>query len=197
MKKIINNEIFIGNLEDISVDEEIKRAYSDSVSIEIDKISSYDQECSIGPQENKFRNEKIRKCYVSWLDTSKSNFIENGMRKIIQNVNNMIWNMKLENEWDGGIQFTKYIEKNDHYAWHKDFYPEDNHIKIERKISLVYCLSKKSDYNGGEFQIKLSDGSNFSTKFDCGDFIVFPSNKLHRVKPLRSGTRITMVGWYR
>ena len=134
-----------------------------------------------------------------WLKVSESNFIEVGLRKIVHNVNNMIWHMKLDEEWQADIQFTKYIGKGDHYNWHKDYYKgeELNDGITIRRISVVYCLSKKTDYTGGEFQIKTNNNGIYTTKFDYGDFIVFPSDKDHRVKPLKSGTRITMVGWYK
>ena len=66
----------------------------------------------------------------------------------------------------------------------------------DRKITVVYCLSHKSDYVGAEFQIK-TENSTYTRKFDYGDFIVFPANRIHRVKSLKSGKRITLVGWYR
>jgi PKHD-type hydroxylase len=194
-KRIITEDFFIGNLGDIEASNEILNAYMQGVGSNIDSITKYDKEASVGNYEY---NEKVRKCHISWLDVTKTTFVEVGLRKIIENVNAMIWNYDLDHEWQSGIQFTKYNGKGEHYNWHKDYYEElKGSVITLRKLSVVYCLSKKSDYTGGEFQIRTSKGGVYTTKFDYGDFIVFPSNKLHRVKPLKDGNRITMVGWYR
>ena len=33
-------------------------------------------------------------------------------------------------------------------------------------------------------------------KFDMGDCIIFPSTAIHRVRPLKSGERTVISGWY-
>lgn len=196
-KKIITEDFFIGNLGDVESTNEILNSYIKIFSKNVNDLIEIDRPGLIGSDTDEgFYVENIRKCYISWMEVSSNNFIEVGLRKTIKNVNDIIWKMKLDDEWQSGIQFTKYIGKGQHYSWHKDYYGEEIHEEI-RRISIVYCLSKKSDYIGGEFQIKKSDGKIYTIKFDFGDFIVFPSDKLHRVKPLKSGTRITMVGWYR
>lgn len=198
-KRIITEDFFIGNLGNKESPDEIRDTYFKLMGDDLYKITKYDFKGQIGENENDPINEKIRNCYVSWLNVSETNFIETGLRKIIENVNKIIWNKKLEHKWETNIQFTKYIGKGDHYNWHKDCYEEENENVSPnfRRISVVYCLSKKSDYTGGEFQIRTKNNGVYTTKFDYGDFIVFPSDKLHRVKPLKSGSRITMVGWYR
>jgi len=111
----------------------------------------------------------------------------------------MIWKMDLDHKWESDLQYTRYIGKGHHYDWHKDHYDEGiypGHSGNTRKLTMVYCLSHKEDYRGGEFQIKTSKGATYTRRFDYGDFIVFPSKILHRVKPLKSGTRTTLVGWY-
>lgn len=197
-KRIITEDFFIGNLGDVEATNEVLEAYTKSVGNNVNEISNLDTIGEVGGIEPGV-NTKLRKCSVSWLDPWKSNFISLGLQRIIENVNEMTWDIDLIHDWAGYIQFTKYIGRGEHYSWHKDYYEElDGHVNNElRKISIVYCLSNKSDYTGGEFQIKTSKGETYTTKFDLGDFIVFPSNKLHRVKPLKSGNRVTMVGWYR
>jgi PKHD-type hydroxylase len=199
-KRIITKDFFIGNLGDIKASDEIKKTYEKSLNVKVNELSNEDYSALVGDIDSPI--EKIRKCYISWIRTDNNDvtsFISVGLRKIVENVNTMIWNIKLDGEWQSDIQFTKYIGKGDHYDWHKDYYEgeELNDGVTLRRISVVYCLSKKTDYSGGQFQIKTSNAGIYTTKFDYGDFIVFPSTTLHRVKPLSSGTRITMVGWYR
>jgi len=196
-KRIITEDFFLGNLGDIEATNEILKAYLKVFGKNVDEILENDLPALVDDFDTP--TEKIRKCHIKWMNVSDNNFIESGLKKILKNVNNIIWKMELDDEWESNIQFTKYIGKGEHYNWHKDYCHVSNvndQISL-RRISIVYCLSKKSDYNGGEFQIKKSDGKTYTTKFDFGDFIVFPSNRWHRVKPLKSGTRVTLVGWYR
>jgi len=198
-KRIITEDFFLGNLGDLEATNEILNAYNKTFGKDVNEVLRNDYSAAVGGEEKILVDHKIRKCYISWLSVSESNFIEHGLKKILENVNNISWKMNLDHCWSGDIQFTKYIGKGDHYDWHKDYYrelSERDGIKL-RRLSIVYCLSKKSDYTGGEFQIRTNNGGVYTSKFDFGDFIVFPSNKLHRVKPLKSGNRITMVGWYK
>ena len=121
------------------------------------------------------------------------------------------------------IQFTKYgLEQ--HYGWHFDGFG-DNHAKrtfvfpndmpenpglkfttapqaidTVRKISASVVLN--DDYSGGEFDtawLDANDGeleirkSTFKPK--TGDMIIFPSYTPHRVRPIRVGTRYSLVVW--
>ena len=59
-----------------------------------------------------------------------------------------------------------------------------------RKISVVICLSKMDDYEGGIFKF-INLKKEF--KFDIGDAILFKSNNLHGVEPVTNGKRQVLV----
>ena len=61
-----------------------------------------------------------------------------------------------------------------------------------RKISLVACLSKKEDYEGGIFKF-IDLKKDF--KFDLGEAIIFDSNLLHGVEPVISGKRKVLISF--
>ena len=50
------------------------------------------------------------------------------------------------------------------------------------------------DYKGGELEIK--GPLNFNIPNTMGTIIVFPSYFTHRVKPVRRGTRYSLVAWF-
>ena len=50
------------------------------------------------------------------------------------------------------------------------------------------CLSPKEEYEGGEFELYVGR-KMFSFKMDCGDAIIFPSDCMHRVRRINSGSR--------
>ena len=183
-KRIQTEDFFLGNLGSPESSDEILNACPQ-------ELMDFD-EATTGGED--IPNHINRQCLVSWLDVTACNFIEHGLRKILGNVNDMIWKFPLKGEWDCNIQFTKYCGVGHHYDWHIDNFQGDC---ADRRLSIVYCLSKKTAYGGAEFDIEKRDGSVYTTKFDYGDFIVFPSDTYHRVRPMKSGSRITMVGWYR
>lgn len=89
------------------------------------------------------------------------------------------------------LQFTEYIETGNHYAFHMDF---GNGSMSRRKLSMVLQLSDPAEYEGGELQ--LLDGNTPQTvEKGLGHIVLFPSFTLHRVTPLQSGHRITLVSW--
>jgi PKHD-type hydroxylase len=120
---------------------------------------------------------------------------------------NAEWNF----DWDflEECQFTKY-KKGQFYDWHCDSWehpydkPNDpkEHGKI-RKLSVTLNLSDPKDYTGGELEFDYNDGGpmNDSKRSVCkeilpkGSLVVFPSHVWHRVKPVTSGERNSLVIW--
>lgn len=82
--------------------------------------------------------------------------------------------------------FLKYT-KGSYFKPHVDSAPEGS---ANKKISLIIELSKSSDYDGGEFLIE----GNLIVK-DKGDGILFDSHKIHELKEVIDGTRISFVCW--
>tara|TARA_B100001093_G_scaffold379895_1_gene365251 strand:+ start:407 stop:1078 length:672 start_codon:yes stop_codon:yes gene_type:complete len=132
-----------------------------------------------------------------------------------------LWDFNLTMTED--IQFTKY-DSEQHYSWHIDGsgdgfakrefrfindMPENPGLKYTsspqaintvRKISASVVLN--DDYSGGEFDTAWLDssGGNLETKKSSfnpkkGDMIIFPSFLPHRVRPVRVGTRYSLVVW--
>ena len=96
-------------------------------------------------------------------------------------------------------------ETNGHFAWHKDFFWDDVHRKNElyhRKLSISIQLSDANDYEGGDFEFDFRNNDKGSNQPRLckeirpkGSVVVFPSFVWHRVKPVISGTRYSLVIW--
>lgn len=97
--------------------------------------------------------------------------------------------------FDSKIQTTIY-EEGDHYDWHTDANrPTGSYYNgKERKLSITLCLSDPEEYTGGELEFKYHH-LNQSLKLDKGEAIIFPSWLPHRVAPIKSGKRISLVAW--
>ena len=128
---------------------------------------------------------------------------------LIEANKNAGWNF----QWDRSeaCQFTKY-KLNQYYDWHCDSWdkPYDKpdtpeHGKI-RKLSMTCQLTDGSEYRGGELEFDfrnydphMRDESKHLVKvkeiLSKGSIVVFPSHVWHRVKPVTSGTRYSLVVW--
>jgi len=118
---------------------------------------------------------------------------------------NFQWNLS------EACQFTKY-KLNQYYDWHCDSWdkPYDKpntpeHGKI-RKLSMTCQLTDGSEYKGGELEFDfrnydphMRDELKHLVKvkeiLPKGSIVVFPSYVWHRVKPVTSGTRYSLVVW--
>jgi len=98
------------------------------------------------------------------------------------------------------LQFTTYAEPGAFYTWHQDGL--DTSV-AHRKLSLVVQLSDPGEYTGAELQFfdvveDLTGGDldefTAATK-PQGTVIAFPSFEYHRVLPVRSGVRHSLVAW--
>lgn len=86
-------------------------------------------------------------------------------------------------------QFTEYKE-GEYYDWHVD---SNKDIYSDRYYSIVIQLN--DEYDGGELELKDYITTNIPKKI--GTLCMFPSNKLHRVTPVISGVRYSLVNWVR
>ena len=154
--------------------------------------------------------DKIRQSNVSWLN---DRWIYNTLHPYVNAANkNAGWNFDWERS--ESCQFTKY-KHNQYYDWHCDSwdkpYQRDDvnhpeHGKI-RKLSMTCQLTDGSEYKGGELEFDFRNydphmRDESKHRVQCkeilpkGSIIVFPSFVWHRVKPVTSGTRYSLVVWH-
>ena len=147
--------------------------------------------------------KKIRNSFVSFLDDL---WIHRKLKGFLLDANQQAeWNFDVTKTEK--MQFTKYGLK-EFYGWHRDgFYKKYDNPKAPeligtiRKLSMVVQLSEPSDYTGGELEfsfpepnkkLKIMTIPEFKAK---GSIVVFPGFIWHRVKPVLSGTRYSLVTW--
>ena len=91
------------------------------------------------------------------------------------------------------MQYTIYDSKGSHYDWHRDIGSTDNIAKARVNVGIVQ-LSSPSEYKGGVLQLKHQDQviDVMKTK---GMVTTFPIQLEHRVTPVTSGVRKTLIMW--
>ena len=127
--------------------------------------------------------DKIRKSNVAFINDL--GFLNERLRKtLVEYIKINGYNVsKL-----GPFQFTEY-EVDGFYKWHSDS------SKTEYKNRFYSCVIQINDeYVGGELEIK-ENKKEIVLERGLGNLFMFPSHLLHRVKPIISGTRYSLVNW--
>lgn len=89
------------------------------------------------------------------------------------------------------FQFTEY-HPGGHFDWHKDVSGKKI-TDYDRYCSLVIQLN--DDYVDGDLQIKDTKNETLTIEKGTGNLALFLSNITHRVVPVKSGIRYTLVNW--
>ena len=127
-----------------------------------------------------------RKCDIFWIHDKDIKNTLNSLYKIANETAQ--WNFDINGMEE--LQLTRYHE-GEYYGWHVDgngVTPIPNQQNIVRKISVSVILN--DDYTGGELDFKDAD-----PYYTTGSVIMFPSYYLHRVKPVKTCTRYSLVAW--
>lgn len=173
---------------------------------EIQKINEYIstlERCDAGVGGNSVESvvdKKIRNSKISWINNNQdSMWIWDRMAYIMRNVCSYWYNYDLSGFLDP-IQYTEYdselSDEPSYYEWHEDWLGDG--CNLQRKLSMSVLLSDPNDYVGGEFQF-LFPGDTFDNPTTIerkkGMAVIFPSFRMHRVSPVISGARKSLVLW--
>ena len=142
--------------------------------------------------------ERKRSSNIVWMDPT---WIYRELHPLVYEANkNAGWNYHWD--WSEQCQFTKYDgSKKQHYDWHTDSSNRSNENGKIRKLSMTVALVDGSEYEGGDFEINLNTPEKeeihvIKQAKSKGSVTIFPSFVWHRVKPVTSGTRYSLVNWH-
>ena len=152
--------------------------------------------------KNKQKLLKHRNSNIAWLNEP---WIYNELHQLVIRANEGAeWNFQFD--YSENLQFTVY-EKGQFYEWHQDSFDsvmynkgDPNYNGKIRKLSVTVSLNDSSEYTGGRLQ--FIDRTKIKPKIiTCkeiiskGSVVVFPSFMWHRVTPVKSGIRKSLVMW--
>ena len=143
----------------------------------------------LGSENNEESDYRISE--ISWLyENEETRWIHEKLVDYAIIANKAMWNFDI---WGFGdsLQYTKYMGDGGHYDWHLDLGPNVSN----RKLSCVLQLSTPDEYEGGSLQINPG-GNIVEVPKGLGTLTFFPSFLLHRVTPLSSGVRKSLVTWF-
>jgi PKHD-type hydroxylase len=137
-------------------------------------------------------DETIRSSKISWIDYEEENaWFYTKIANLIEGLNKSCYGFDLLGFEQ--LQFTEYNAKTqDKYDWHNDMFWGENPHTLTRKLSATLLLN--DNFEGGQFEFS----NLFATEqpqMKAGSLIVFPSFLAHRVAPMISGVRNSLVCW--
>ncbi len=137
--------------------------------------------------------EEIRKSKTSWISLNdETAWIYDRLAYITRALNAKNWQYDLDGFVED-FQFTLYDEADSHYTWHIDT-QTGRDLATPRKLSLVLQLSDPYEYEGGILELKTG-ATDTPIRQEKGLVVAFPSHTLHRVTPVTSGIRKSLVVW--
>jgi PKHD-type hydroxylase len=139
--------------------------------------------------------EDIRSTLVAWMERSaETEPLYRRMEEAVLALNARFFRFDLS-----GLATFQYAlyggQDGGHFDWHKDYGrdPADP-AREPRKLTLSLQLSKPSDYEGCDLQVRAGNQIDTAPRAR-GALVAFPANVLHQVTPIRSGVRKTLVVW--
>jgi len=177
--------------------------YGKNQQEEMARIGGFDKE-KLSKEEIK-NIKKKRDSHIVWMNDK---WIYKEIHPYVMEANKRAnWNFNWD--WSENCQFTKY-SPGQYYGWHCDSWEVpynkphslNEHGKI-RKLSVTCSLSDPSEYEGGELECNFNNPEKSKKQniqkcleiLPRGSLVVFPSFVWHRVKPVKKGTRYSLVVW--
>lgn len=136
-------------------------------------------------------DQNIRQSSLMWLPESEGlSWVSARMARVAADANRDLFEFALDG-FDEQLQLAAYGPGH-YYDWHID--RGRGVIAERRKLTLSVQLTHPSQYVGGDLEIN-ADGHPFLLPRDRGTAVVFASTTLHRIVPMISGLRHSLVTW--
>jgi hypothetical protein len=154
--------------------------------IEFGLTVGYSQAHNLNSLDQKYLDLNHRSCEVVWIrDELPFYEINSKLKTWTLNFAENIIKADHNNQWI--FQIAKYGEGNFH-DWHVDDHQDRTFF---RKFVTIVQLSDPSSYEGGN--LELNNQSNVDKQ--QGSCVSFLTTRRHRVTPITSGTRYSLVVW--
>jgi len=141
--------------------------------------------------QNHTVNLELRSATIGWFDSSSPDYFEiyKRLSDVVERANERFWGFDLN--YLEAAQFTHYSKPGDHQDTHMDTGYVGDHY---RKLTIVVQLSDPETYTGCDLNLQLAHELEPIDR-DQGCVIIFPSFFLHKVTPLLTGQRYSLVSW--
>lgn len=166
---------------------------------EMDRIEAYgdrltaDRATLLGAPDDQAAADRddVRITRTAWISLGpETKWIYDRMQGVVRALNERTYQFDLSG-FSENFQYTIYHgTEGGHYDWHVDQGP----LHIRRKLSLSLQVSDSSQYEGCDLEFFAGNKTETAPR-SRGTVVAFPSYVLHRVTPVVSGTRKSLVVW--
>jgi|TARA_Y100000296_G_C5177370_1_gene260886 PKHD-type hydroxylase len=147
-----------------------------------------------------------RRSNITWLEHPIGGPVSGGKETLSQEVFRMVKDVN-KDRWQSNIDTIEALQYSEYpvdgeYGWHQDIlgkpYPDGRIRKV------TFSILINDDYTGGEFDLEIhgpeheEEGKRyitFSRQETDQNILFFESSMWHRVRPVKSGLRKSLVGW--
>ena len=181
-------------------------------TIEKDLMDTFDPQMADSRLHGDALNKDKRNSQNTWIPTA--HWVAGFLWHYVQRANRENFLYDLRNIDGESLQYTRYGE-GQFYGWHNDaglatqYKPVsvgnraeglaqdfvNENIELVRKLSFSIQLSDPDDYEGGNLQLVDEAQNKYVAPRKRGCICLFDSRTLHRVLPVKKGTRKSIVGW--
>lgn len=139
-------------------------------------------------------NKQVRETGVGWLSPTEENrHIWEKISNTFAEVNRRFFRFDLSGLYEPMQLGLYHFGNQGHYDWHVDAGEKD--CCVPRKLSMALMLSDPSTFTGGDLEVKPATNETITLEQKRGRAWFFPSYVLHRVTPVTSGYRQSLVLW--
>jgi PKHD-type hydroxylase len=167
---------------------------------ELDSIVNYCEtyevhESTVGT--DRIKKQSTRQSDIKFHNIDQHNhWIFERLLDSAESINQQFYNFELSGF--NYFQYTTYNNIGSHYDFHVDIM-YGNRIThwsevMPKKLSFSLILSDPKDYTGGDFEIMVDKDPTIIEQ-PKGRLLAFPSFILHKVSPIISGSRKSLVFW--
>ena len=136
-------------------------------------------------------DQDIRRSTLVWLSENKAlHWVDIRLGQLIATANRQLFGYALDG-FEEQFQLAAYGPGH-YYDWHID--RGHGMLARRRKLTLLVQLTKSECYVGGALEVN-ANGNPVQIPGNQGTAVVFASTTLHRVKPVTSGLRHSLVAW--
>lgn len=164
---------------------------------EIDRIVAYGDSLMpervqlAGADGKPLAADRLRITHTAWIEpNADTKWLFDRMQGVAQALNDQTYQYDLRG-FSENFQYTVYYgSEGGHYDWHVDHGP----LAAPRKLSMTVQLTDPSEYQGCNLEFCAGGNIEIAPRAR-GTVVAFPSYVLHRVTPVISGTRRSLVVW--
>jgi PKHD-type hydroxylase len=160
------------------------------ILVESAELAGFMEASTIPQAETGVSKPGYRKTQEQYFDEEEFEWLYKGIAQTILNVNHNQFQFDITG-LEPAVLLKYSTSQMSHYDWHRDM---GGNYSAYRKLSMVVQMTDPEEYEGCNLEY-FSEGINSPENTKKGTAYIFPAWLHHRVLPITSGVRYSLVCW--